>query len=129
MGNLTISNRTLNGVVIADPVFVDAEGTVAGAETWPVGAVLGKLTATGKYVRYVPAGVDGSEIPKAVVTQAIEFTAAGDFHIRPAISGKVRLGDLVDNAGVALTNAAVDQLRDFTIIALATHQLSAQDNQ
>jgi len=129
MANINISNRKLNGVVILGPVFADATLTAAGAGTWPAGAVLGKVTATGKYVRYTTGAADGSEVPKAVLTQAVEFTAAGDRSERPAISGQVRRGDLVDGAGAALTDAAIDQLRDFTIIALTTHQQSAQDNQ
>jgi hypothetical protein len=129
MSNLTISNRTTNGVVISGPVFVDAILTATGAETWPAGAVLARVTASGKYVRFVPAGAGGAEVPKAVLTQAVEFTVAGDRSERPAISGQVRLEDLVDNADVAITALAVEQLRDFTIIALTTHQQSAQDNQ
>ena len=129
MANPEISNRRCNGVVILSPVFADATLTAAGAATWPAGAVLGKVTASGKYVRFDSGAADGSEVPSAVLTQAVEFTAAGDRAERPAISGQLRRGDLVDSAGAALTDAAVDQLRDFTILALTTHQLSAQDNQ
>lgn len=129
MPNLVITNRATNGIVIAYPVFADRVLTATGAETWPVGAVLARVTASGKFVRYVPAGSGGAEIPKAVLNAAVEFTGAGDRTERPAISGQFRREDLVDDADVAITDLAVEQLRDFTILALTTHQLSEQDNQ
>lgn len=129
MANIAITNRKLNGIVISAPVFADKTLTATGAEVWPAGAVLARVTASGKFVRFAPAGSGGAEIPTAVLTQAVEFTAAGDRTERPAISGQVRQSDLVDAAGTAITAAAVEQLRDFTVIALATRQQSIQDNQ
>lgn len=129
MANIEITNNTTRGIVIWEPVFEDATATFAGAETWPQGAVLAKLTATGNYVRFNPAGSGGAEVPLAVLTQNLEADAAGDLPFRPAISGRVRLNDLIDSAGTALTAAAVDQLRDYTIIAQSTTQLSEFDNQ
>lgn len=129
MSNIVISNRKLNGIVISAPVFAERTLTATTAETWPAGAVLARVTATGKFVRFLPAGSGGAEVPTAVLTQPVTFAAAGDRTERPAISGQVRLGDLLDNAGAAITPAAVEQLRDFTIIALAVRQQSIQDNQ
>lgn len=129
MANINITNRKTNGIVVLDPVFADKTLTATGAEVWPAGAVLARVTASGKFVRFVPGGSGGAEVPTAVLTQAVEFTAAGDRTERPAISGQVRSRDLVDAAGTAITAAAIEQLRDFTILALTTHQQSAQDNQ
>jgi hypothetical protein len=129
MGTLNIANRTMNGLVIADDLYADATATATGAATWPVGAVLAKVAASGKYVRFDPAGSGGAEIPKAILAAELVFTGSGDKPIRPLISGRVRLGKLVDTAGTALTAVAVDQLRDYTIIAQPVTQLSIQDNQ
>lgn len=129
MANPNITNWTSNGLVVLDPVYGDGTATVAGATTWPQGAVLGKVTATGKYVRYAAGASDGSEVPKAVVDTPIEFTGAGDKVVRVLVSGQVRQGKLVDAAGAALTAAAIDQLRDYTIIARPVTQLAIQDNQ
>jgi hypothetical protein len=52
-----------NGQLSREQVTV----TVAGATALPAGAVLGKLTATGKYVAYDDVGSDGSEIAAAVL--------------------------------------------------------------
>lgn len=129
MANIEISNRNTNGVVIFDPVFDNRTLTATGAETWPAGAVLARVDATGFYVRFNPAGAGGAEIPKAVLTQPVEFTGAGQRTERPAISGQLRRRDLVDTNDAAIDDDAVEALRDFTIIALSTTQLSEQDNQ
>lgn len=128
MSNLTRTVFDRSGVVIADPVFSDRVLTATGAEVWVAGAVLAKVTASGKLVRFDTGGADGSEVPYAVLTQPVEFTAAGDLTERPLISGQVRQGKLVDTADAAITAAAVDQLRDVGIIAQPTEQLLFEDN-
>ncbi len=129
MANIEITNNATNGVVIWDPVFNDEVGTFTLNEVWPEGAVLGRITASGKLVRFDPAASDGSEVAVAVLTQQVDATAAGDYPIRPAISGRVRQRELKDKDGTALTKTALEQLRGFTIIALPTEQLSELDNQ
>lgn len=128
MANMTRTVFDRSGVVISDPIFDDRTLTAAGAETWPAGAVLGKITASDKLVRFDTGAADGSEVPYAVLTQPVEFTAAGDRTERPLITGSVRLDKLVDTADAAITAAAVDQLRDVGIIALPTEQLLFEDN-
>jgi hypothetical protein len=129
MTNLVITNRSTAGIVIFGATFENETLTATGAATWPAGAVLGRVTASGKLVRFAPAASDGSEVPLAVLTVPVEFTAAGDRAERPAISGQVRREDLVDAAGTALTQAAIDELRGFTLVALGTYQTSILDNQ
>lgn len=129
MPTINATNRLMNGLVIADPIYDDFTATATGAETWPVGAVLARVSASGKLVRFAPAGSGGAETPFAVLDAETVFTGAGDKPIRPLISGRVRRGKLTDAAGAALTAAAVAQLRDFTIIAQPVTQLSIQDNQ
>lgn len=129
MSNIEITTNSTSGVAIWDPVHEDATLAFGAAETWPAGAVLGKVTASGKYVRFDPGAGDGSETPKAVLTQEVTAAGAGDVAGRPAIAGRVRAGDLVNNAGAALTGAQLDQLRDYSIIALGTTQLAELDNQ
>ncbi len=129
MANLNITNRATSGIVIFGATFENEVLTAAAAEVWPAGAVLGRVTASGKLVRFDAGAADGSEVPLAVLTVAVEFTAAGDRTERPAISGQVRRGKLVDKADAALDQAAIDQLRGFTIVALGTYQTSELDNQ
>ena len=129
MSNTEITNNSTCGVAIWDPVHEDATLLFAGAETWPAGAVLGKVTGTNKYTRFDPGASTGEEIPKAVLTQEVTAAGAGDVTARPLIAGRVRAAALVDNAGVALTAAKLDRMRDFSIIALGTTQLAELDNQ
>lgn len=129
MANLNISNRDISGLVISEPIYRDATATATATGTWPVGSVLGIITATGKYARYSAAASDGTEVPKAVLAEELVITATGDQLIRPLIAGRVRQNKLVDAAGAAITAAAVTQLRDYMIIAQPTKQLAIQDNQ
>jgi Bacteriophage lambda head decoration protein D len=41
--------------------------TVAGAVALPSGTVLGKITATGKYIKYLDGASDGSQVAAAVL--------------------------------------------------------------
>ncbi len=129
MPNLVITNRTLNGIVVFGAVFEDEILTSAGVETWPAGAVLARVTASAKLVRFDTAGADGSEVPLAVLTVPVEFTAAGDRTERPAIAGRVRRGDLVDTAGAPLVDEDIDTLRSYGVIAQVTHEQTELDNQ
>lgn len=129
MANISVSTRDTSGIVISAPVYQDATATATAAEKWPAGAVLGKITATGAYARYLSTNTDGSEVPTAVLMEELVFSAAGDLPCKPLIAGRVRLGKLVDSADAALTDADVDSLRDYMIIAQSTNQLSSYDNQ
>lgn len=129
MPNIEIQNNKTRGIVLWEPVHEDAVAVFGGAATWPAGSVLGKVTASGKYARFAPGAADGSEVPIAVLSQDVEATGAGDVPIRPVIAGRVRAGDLVNNVDAALTAVQIDQLRDYSIIALGTTQLAELDNQ
>ena len=129
MANIEITNNKTRGIVLWEPVHEDAVAVFGGAATWPAGSVLGKVTASGKYARFAPGAADGSEVPIAVLSQDVEAAGAGDVPIRPVIAGRVRAGDLVNNVDAALTAVQIDQLRDYSIIALGITQLAELDNQ
>jgi len=129
MANIETTNNKTRGIVLWEPVHEDAVAVFGGAATWPAGSVLGKVTASGKYARFTPGAADGSEVPIAVLSQDVEAAGAGDVAIRPLIAGRVRAGDLVNNVDAALTAVQIDQLRDYSIIALGTTQLAELDNQ
>ena len=90
------------------------------------------VAADGKLVPYAIDGAGGVQLPLAVLLNELTSTGAGDLPDRPIIAGRVRRGDLVidaDGDASNLTDAIVDQLRDVSIIALATLQLAELDNQ
>lgn len=64
----------------------------AGADL-SVGSVLGKITATGKYVPRDPAAVDGSEVAAAVVVENKTIPAATDTDIAVIVRGPSILAD------------------------------------
>jgi len=56
-----------------------------------VGSVLGKVTATGKYVPRDPAAVDGSEVAAAVVYENKSVAATTDTLVEVLVDGPVLL--------------------------------------
>jgi hypothetical protein len=132
MANLEITNNATNGIRLWEPVHQDETLNAAGALTYPAGLVLGRIAASGKLTHYNPVGVDGTEVPVAVLANDVTFAGAGDAPIRAIIAGRLRKEDLTEWAAgtpEALTVAEVDLLRDMGIIALDTQQLTEQDNQ
>lgn len=133
MPNIQIQNNKTRGIVIWDPVFEDDILTLAGADTLLAGTLLARDSVSLKLVLFVKGGATNENgIPKAVLLNELVVTGAGDFPLRPVISGRLRAGDLVIDADQDASNidkAVLDQLRDFTIIGQATVQLAELDNQ
>ena len=128
-GVIAVNNRTINGIVVNDAKFIPVTLTFTAAETWPAGAVLGRLTATGAYVRYNPTLSTGAEVPSAVLTQPVAVSAAGNIPYQAMVEGEARLADLVINDGTAITAAQAFALRTYNIIARDVRDITFQDNQ
>lgn len=73
--------RARNGVTV----------NVASETKLSVGSVLGKVTATGKYVPRDPDAVDGSEVAVAVVIENITVPATTDTQVDAFINGPLEL--------------------------------------
>jgi hypothetical protein len=130
--NIETQNNVTTGVVIFEPRYEESILIVAGAGTILAGTVLGRITASGKLTPYDSAAVDGSEVAIAVIQNEQVFTGAGEVAINAIIAGEVRLSKLsVYNSGtpLALTQAEVDALRDYAILARSSTELSEFDNQ
>ncbi|RKX66485.1 MAG: head decoration protein [Tenericutes bacterium] len=77
MATLTEGNRIGDVVLFEeDQFFSRDEVTIGTAADLTVGAVLGKITATGKYILSAPGAVDGSEDPVAVLLTDADAAAA-----------------------------------------------------
>lgn len=90
------------------------------------------VAADGNLVPYATAGVGGAQIPIEVLTYELVTTAGGDFPVRPMVSGEVKKERLVIDgsaAGVGITDAILDQLRDYGIVATDFTELNKLDNQ
>ena len=89
------------------------------------------VAVDGDMVAYDRAGAGGAQIPSQVLTVAEVFAGAASQPVRPLISGRVRRADMIIH-GVGtgiLTDAEVDMLRDYDILAQETTQLAELDNQ
>jgi hypothetical protein len=74
------------------------------------GSLLGKITATGKYILSLAAASDGSEVPDAVLLEPVDATG-GDKEAAIAIKGRFAIQGMTIGAGH--TAASVDSaLRD-----------------
>ena len=90
------------------------------------------VAADGKLVPFATDGAGGAQIPKSVLRDALTAAGAGDLPARPIIGGRLRAGNLVidaDGDASNVTDAILDQLRDYGIVALSTSQLAELDNQ
>lgn len=90
------------------------------------------VVANGKMVPYAIAGLGGAQIPKAVLTYDVTAAGAGDEQIRAMIAGSVRKERLIisaDGDGSNITDAILDQLRDFTVVSTDVQELNINDNQ
>lgn len=97
----------------------------AAAETYVVGTVLGKVTATGDYKIAVETATDGSEVPAAVVIADYEVAATTDTVVLCLVKGpaEVSQGALVLDASFdddAKKQAAYDALEALNINILTT---------
>lgn len=90
------------------------------------------VVANGKMVPFVIGGVAGAGIPKTVLTYGVTAAGAGDESIRNLVSGEVRKEKLIidaDGDGSNITDAILDQLRDYEITPIDVQELNIQDNQ
>lgn len=90
------------------------------------------VAADGKMVPFVIAGAGGAQIPKAVLTYDVVAAGAGDEAIRNMVSGSLRKERLIidaDGDGSNITDAILDQLRDFTLVSTDVQELNVLDNQ
>lgn len=95
------------------------------AGTLEIGTVLGKVTATGKYVRAVQTAVDGSAVAAAIVVQAITIPANTDTSVLCVVRGpaSVSKGALVLDATYNLDaekNVVYTSLQTLGIQTLGT---------
>lgn len=95
---------------VIDTVTV-ASGTLAS----PIGQVLGKVTASGKYVQVAPAAVDGSGAVGGILLEPITATLTADTQLNvltrgPAVVKSTGLAYTSGMTGTQITAAAAQLL-------------------
>lgn len=91
-----------------------------------------EVVANGKLIPFAIAGVGGAQIPKTVLTYDVTAAGAGDEAIRSMISGQVRKEKLIidaDGDGSNITDAILDELRNYGITPVNVDELNIPDNQ
>lgn len=83
----------------------------------------------GDWVPYVENALDGTGTAKGVLPEAITSTGAGDVRRRMLIGGKVAEAKLSVQAGGAIPQSAIDDLRNFTILSISGVRTDILDNQ
>lgn len=89
---------------------------VSGTAAMVKGQLVGMLTATFKYTDYDPAAADGSEVPRAILNEDVDASAA-DVSTMALFSG-IYNADAITWPTVtdAQKNAAIKAMRDAGII-------------
>ena len=85
----------------------------AAATDYAVGTVLGKITASGKYVVAKETAVDGSKVPAAVVLEDKSIAAATDTKVLVAVRGPM----ILSKAGIVLDATYDTDAKKATAIA------------
>lgn len=124
--NLDIGSAVLNATSKYSHVLRNAEAT---EETFAEGTIIALSTSDQKLYPYDPAGANGLNVPKYILSYAVGPVAATtDVPVEVVAGGKLDTARLVIHDGTALTAAMLDQLRGrFELHTL--RQLAKVDNQ
>ena len=93
--------------------------TVLSGQSLQAGAVLGKVTASGKYKALDPAAADGSQIAAGILYDAVDAAAADAEGVAVVRLAEVNAAELVWPAGITAgqKTTALGQLATLTVIA------------
>lgn len=87
--------------------------TILSGQVLPRGAVLGKVTASGKYILSLAAANDGSQTPSVILADAVDATG-GDKLAGVYLAGEFNAAKLILGAGHTVASIK-DTLRDAGI--------------
>ena len=89
--------------ILADGKYTTRKVTILSGQTIVPGHVLGKITASGKYIVSLSAAVDGSQIPDFIAESAVDATG-GDKEAIVYETGNVVASALTLGAGHTLAS-------------------------
>lgn len=107
------------GTFVPDSLFagdfprVTDKVTLAGGAVYPRGTVLGRVTATGKYVKCDPAANDGSQTPRSINVYDVDATG-GDKQGSAYLTGEFNEA-AISLGGAGTANDVRDGLRALSI--------------
>ncbi|MGE4536319.1 MAG: head decoration protein [Desulfovibrio sp.] len=108
-----------DNLIAGDAKIVTAAGTIAsGAGALVRGTVLGKITASGKYLKAIGTAEDGSQTPDAILAEDADATSADALSV-VYLSGQFAESALTLDASLTLDGIR-DGLRDKNIYLTRT---------
>ena len=103
-----------------NPDYTRETVTLLAGASYPLGAVLGKITASGKYKLATATGTDGAQTAVAVLLEAVDATAADATGVvlarGPAIVSDAQLVYDATVTTAAQKTAKIDQLKAAGIV-------------
>ena len=103
-----------------NPDYTRETVTLLAGTSYPLGAVLGKITASGKYKLATATGTDGAQVASAVLIEAVDATAADATGVvlarGPAIVSDAQLVYDATVTTAAQKTAKIDQLKAAGIV-------------
>ncbi|WP_421792763.1 head decoration protein [Hyphobacterium sp.] len=120
-GNETFSEVNNEFALAGYPVLAESKTIASGAGALVAGTVLGKVTATGKFIASDEAAVDGSQTAAAILAVDVDATAADVDNVPIFVSGLFDGGKLTyaGNHDADTVNADFEGTPLFVRTALA----------
>lgn len=90
------------------------------------------VAADGDLVPFATDGAGGAQIPKAILTYEVTAAGAADVPIQAGVAGSYKKERLVidaDGDASNVTNAVIEQLRNYGLVPINVSELNIQDNQ
>lgn len=100
-------------LVVDDMDIVTDSGILASGQTLTRGALLGKITASGKYILSLAAAVDGSQLPSAILVDDVD-ASGGDASCGLYLAGGFNAAAITFGTGHTRASVA-DGLRGLSI--------------
>lgn len=107
-----LGTSTYDNLVAGEDTITDGGVLIAG-QNLERGALLGKITASGKLTLSLSASTDGSEVPFAILNETTDATSA-DVRCPIILGGQVNSGSIVFGADHTAASTK-DGLRDLGI--------------
>lgn len=108
---MSTETRTYNPLLLGEGET--DSGVLVSGQVLDAGALLGKITASGKLTLSLAAATDGSEVPYAILSEATDATS-GDKVCPIILAGPVAEKNIIFGAGHT-AESTKDTLRDLGI--------------
>ena len=114
---LTSETYSPSDLIAGHSQIITKEVTILSGQNLVAGALLGKITASGKYILSLSAATDGSEVPDAILSEAAN-ASSGDLKRIVYIAGEFNENKMIFGTGHTASSVR-HVLRDMGIFLKA----------